>query len=61
MFKFLGFIGLGAMGEPMCRNLSLSRHEKILAFDLNSAPLERLVNTIPKILAVSFASSLNVS
>lgn len=42
MFNFFGFIGVGAMGEPMCRNLALNRREGILAFDLNSAPLERL-------------------
>lgn len=38
----IGFIGLGTMGEPMCRNLAEKSGEKVLAFDLDAAPLERL-------------------
>ena len=38
----LGFIGLGAMGEPMCKNLALNGKEKVIAYDLRSAPLTRL-------------------
>ena len=30
----LGFIGLGVMGEPICRNLAKKSDEKVLAFDL---------------------------
>ena len=37
-----GFIGLGVMGEPMCRNLRLRSGKRVLAFDLNSDPLQRL-------------------
>ena len=39
----LGFIGLGVMGEPMCRNLAAkSRHAAVIAFDLRPEPLARL-------------------
>lgn len=38
----VGFIGLGVMGEPMCRNLRERGGNRVLAFDLNPAPLQRL-------------------
>ncbi len=39
----LGFIGLGVMGEPMCRNLAAkSRGSSVVAFDLRPEPLARL-------------------
>ena len=38
----LGFIGLGVMGEPMCRNLALCSGRAVIAFDQDSAPLNRL-------------------
>jgi hypothetical protein len=38
----IGFIGLGVMGEPMCRNLARYSGRQIIAFDLNPAPLDRL-------------------
>lgn len=42
----IGFIGLGVMGEPMCRNLALRRNDigspRVIAFDLNKEPLKRL-------------------
>ena len=38
----LGFIGLGVMGEPMCRNLARKSGRQILASDLHPAPLARL-------------------
>lgn len=38
----LGFIGLGVMGEPMCRNLAHYSGRPVIAFDLDHAPLERL-------------------
>lgn len=38
----IGFIGLGVMGEPICRNLVRKSGEEVLAYDLNAAPLERL-------------------
>jgi hypothetical protein len=38
----LGFIGLGVMGEPMCRNLAVKQRGKVLAHDLRPDPLKRL-------------------
>jgi 3-hydroxyisobutyrate dehydrogenase-like beta-hydroxyacid dehydrogenase len=38
----IGFIGLGVMGEPICRNLAMKSGEKVLGFDLDAAPLARL-------------------
>jgi len=35
----LGFIGLGVMGEPMCRNLARCSGRSVIAFDQDSAPL----------------------
>jgi 3-hydroxyisobutyrate dehydrogenase-like beta-hydroxyacid dehydrogenase len=38
----IGFIGLGVMGEPMCRNLAAKCGDDVLGLDLGPAPLERL-------------------
>lgn len=38
----LGFIGTGVMGEPMCRNLAQKSGARVLAWDPQRAPLERL-------------------
>ena len=38
----IGFIGLGVMGEPMCRNLAVKSGLPVAAYDVNPAPLERL-------------------
>jgi hypothetical protein len=38
----LGFIGLGVMGEPMCRNLAKRSRAKVIAYDLRLDPLKRL-------------------
>ena len=38
----LGFVGLGVMGEPMCRNLARKSGRPVLAFDLRPEPLARL-------------------
>ena len=38
----LGFIGLGVMGEPMCRNLLAKSGLAVVAFDLAPDPLRRL-------------------
>jgi 3-hydroxyisobutyrate dehydrogenase-like beta-hydroxyacid dehydrogenase len=38
----LGFVGLGVMGEPMCRNLVRKSGRSVVGFDLADAPLERL-------------------
>lgn len=37
----LGFVGLGVMGEPMCRNLAKKSGKPVLAFDLRPEPLQR--------------------
>jgi 3-hydroxyisobutyrate dehydrogenase-like beta-hydroxyacid dehydrogenase len=37
----LGFVGLGVMGEPMCRNLARKSSRRVLAFDLRPEPLQR--------------------
>ena len=38
----IGFIGLGVMGEPMCRNLARKSGASAIAFDLRPEPLARL-------------------
>ena len=41
-YKTLGFIGLGVMGEPICRNLVRKSGVAVIAFDLALEPLARL-------------------
>jgi 3-hydroxyisobutyrate dehydrogenase-like beta-hydroxyacid dehydrogenase len=41
-FTRIGFIGLGVMGEPMCRNLARKTGLPVIAFDLDPTPLQRL-------------------
>src|SRR5205085_499 len=38
----IGFIGLGVMGESMCRNLAKKSGEQIVAFDTRAEPLAAL-------------------
>jgi len=38
----IGFIGLGVMGEPICRNLVWKSGTRVIAFDLAAEPLARL-------------------
>ena len=38
----LGFVGLGVMGEPMCKNLAAKSGARVVAFDARSAPLDAL-------------------
>ena len=38
----IGFIGVGVMGEPMCRHLATKSKLEVLAYDLDQDPLERL-------------------
>src|ERR1700692_172202 len=40
--KAIGFIGLGVMGEPICRNLVRKSGARVIAFDLAPEPLARL-------------------
>lgn len=38
----IGFIGVGTMGEPMCRNLARKSGLEVMAADRDDAPLKRL-------------------
>jgi 3-hydroxyisobutyrate dehydrogenase-like beta-hydroxyacid dehydrogenase len=38
----IGFVGLGVMGEPICRNIRVRTGRPVTAFDLRLEPLERL-------------------
>lgn len=38
----IGFIGLGVMGEPICRNLVRKSDARVVAFDLAPEPLGRM-------------------
>lgn len=38
----LGFVGVGVMGEKMCRNMAIKSGKPILAFDQSKEPLQRL-------------------
>jgi 3-hydroxyisobutyrate dehydrogenase len=40
--KAIGFIGLGVMGEPICRNLVRKSGVHVVAYDLSAEPLARL-------------------
>ncbi len=40
----IGFIGVGTMGEPMCRNLAKKSGLAVLAADRDDAPLKRLAS-----------------
>ncbi len=42
MVESIGFIGVGTMGEPMCRNLARKSGLKVLAADRDPQPLQRL-------------------
>ena len=41
-YKTIGFIGLGVMGEPICRNLVKKSGSAVTVFDLAPEPLARL-------------------
>jgi len=43
-FKTIGFIGVGVMGEPICRHLANKTGSLVLATDHHPAPLERLAS-----------------
>ena len=40
--RTLGFVGLGVMGEPMCRNLARKSGAAVVAFDARPEPMEAL-------------------
>ena len=41
-FRQVGFIGLGVMGEPMCRNLATKSGVRVVGYDRDPQPLDRL-------------------
>jgi 3-hydroxyisobutyrate dehydrogenase-like beta-hydroxyacid dehydrogenase len=41
----IGFVGLGVMGGPMCRNVALKHDGDVIAFDTNSAAFAALDGT----------------
>src|SRR5882762_5612431 len=41
----IGFVGLGVMGGPMCRNVALKHGGDVIAFDMNSAAFAALDGT----------------
>ncbi len=41
-FRQIGFIGLGVMGEPVCRNLTTKSGRRVKVYDLDPAPVDRL-------------------
>lgn len=41
----IGFVGLGVMGGPMCRNMALKHGGEVLAFDTNSSAFQILEGT----------------
>lgn len=40
----LGFLGLGVMGESMCRNLAAKVRLPVLGYDLRAEPIQRLAS-----------------
>ena len=42
--KAIGFIGLGVMGEAMCRNLASKSGRSVIGYDKSAAPLSRLAD-----------------
>ena len=43
-FKNVGFIGVGAMGGRMCRNLVLKSGKRVIAYDINYRAVMKLVD-----------------
>ena len=41
----IGFVGLGVMGGPMCRNMALKHAGEVIAFDTNDAAFEAVAET----------------
>jgi 3-hydroxyisobutyrate dehydrogenase-like beta-hydroxyacid dehydrogenase len=61
-FKQIGFIGLGVMGEPICRNLARKSGLAVKAYDRDDAPLRRLaadgVNVADSVAGAAAASDM---
>lgn len=47
----IGFIGLGVMGEPMCRNITAKHAGKVQAFDLNLSSRQAVSDTTIEIMS----------
>ena len=47
----IGFIGLGVMGEPICRHVASKSGRDVIAYDLSTAPLDRLASHGVKVAA----------
>jgi 3-hydroxyisobutyrate dehydrogenase-like beta-hydroxyacid dehydrogenase len=41
----IGFVGLGVMGGPMCRNVAVKHADEVIAFDMNPAAFATLEGT----------------
>ena len=41
----IGFVGLGVMGGPMCRNMALKHSGEVIAFDMNAQAFASLEGT----------------
>ena len=58
----IGFIGVGVMGEPMCRNLVRKHDGSVTAYDLDPAPLLRLAadgaSVAPSVVALAEVADL---
>jgi 3-hydroxyisobutyrate dehydrogenase len=59
-YKTIGFIGLGVMGEPICRNLVKKSGATVIVFDLSPLALARLRDERAAV-AVSVAEVVNKS
>jgi 3-hydroxyisobutyrate dehydrogenase-like beta-hydroxyacid dehydrogenase len=55
VFRSLGFIGLGVMGEPMCRNMATKTALSMHVYDRDPLPMQRL-----SLYGVKPASSIRV-
>lgn len=47
----IGFVGLGVMGGPMCRNIAQKHQGRVIAFDLSPEALAALSDTRAEIAA----------
>src|SRR3984885_6792921 len=59
-YKTIGFIGLGVMGEPICRNLVKKSGAGVIVFDLSQQALEQLRGEAAAV-AASVAEVVNKS
>ena len=47
----IGFVGLGVMGGPMCRNIALKHPGRVLCFDLSDEATAALSDTKAEVMA----------